>query len=151
MTACHAGFGTPIDRSIVVKTSEGRSSLGRVRSLAWPLHPGLVVGPGVGSGAGSGRIGFCTAALAVGIGRVIERMAGRGMFIVRSYLTLGSAPSMMIWLARVIRYKLRACRQLSQQSAATKWNAARKFLAVLSYRVAMPRNCLAQQKKFSIK
>jgi hypothetical protein len=28
--------------------------------------------------------------------------------------------------------RARACRQLSQQSAATMWQAARKFLAVLS-------------------
>jgi hypothetical protein len=47
--------------------------------------------------------------------------------------------------------QIRACRQLSQQTAATSWKAARKFLAVLSYRVAMARNCLIQQKKFSIR
>jgi hypothetical protein len=32
----------------------------------------------------------------------------------------------------VIQVDVRACRQLSQQSAATMWTAARKFLAVLS-------------------
>jgi hypothetical protein len=35
-------------------------------------------------------------------------------------------------LARYILKKSRACRQLSQQSTATMWNAARKFLEVLS-------------------
>lgn len=40
---------------------------------------------------------------------------------------------------------IRACPQLSQAIAAARWIAARKFLEVLSYRVAMARNCLSQQ------
>jgi 2-polyprenyl-6-methoxyphenol hydroxylase-like FAD-dependent oxidoreductase len=45
----------------------------------------------------------------------------------------------------------RACPQLSKIALATKWIAARKFLAVLSYRVAMARNCLSLQTKFSMR
>ena len=45
----------------------------------------------------------------------------------------------------------RACRQLSRDSAPTICMAARRFLAVLSWRVAMARNRFAQQKKFSIR
>ena len=45
----------------------------------------------------------------------------------------------------------RACPQLSQMTAAARWTAPRKFLAVLSYRVAMALNCLSLAKKFSIR
>jgi hypothetical protein len=45
----------------------------------------------------------------------------------------------------------RACAQLSQTTAAARWIAAMKFRAVLSYRVAIARNCLSLQKKFSIR
>lgn len=41
--------------------------------------------------------------------------------------------------------EIRVCPQLSHMIAATRWMAARKFLAVLSYRVAMARNCLSLQ------
>ena len=40
----------------------------------------------------------------------------------------------------------RACGHLSQASAQTKCNPARKFRAVFSYRVAIARKCLIMQK-----
>jgi hypothetical protein len=36
------------------------------------------------------------------------------------------------FLSNTRKGNIRACRQLSQHSTATRWNAARKFLAVLS-------------------
>ena len=45
----------------------------------------------------------------------------------------------------------RACHQFSQTMLAMRWTAARKFLAVFSYRVAIARNCLILAKKFSIR
>src|ERR1700738_1305902 len=43
----------------------------------------------------------------------------------------------------------RACGHLSQASAQTKCNPARKFRAVFSYRVAIARKCLIMQKNRS--
>jgi len=45
----------------------------------------------------------------------------------------------------------KACRQLSQIIEAARWIAPRKFLAVLSYLVAIARYCLSFAKKFSIR
>lgn len=48
-------------------------------------------------------------------------------------------------------HQSRACHQLSHTTVAASWIAARKFRAVLSYRVAIARNCLSLQKKFSMR
>jgi hypothetical protein len=48
-------------------------------------------------------------------------------------------------------FPTRACRQLSQTVTVAKQIAARKFLAVLSYRAAIARNWLRLRKKFSIR
>ena len=45
--------------------------------------------------------------------------------------------------------RIRACGHLSQASAQTKCNPARKFRAVFSYRVAIARKCLIMQKNRS--
>jgi hypothetical protein len=64
----------------------------------------------------------------------------------------GGFPPVLVGMAvDVVGNFTRACRQLSQTTLATSWTAARKLRAVLSYRVAIARNCLILAKKFSIR
>lgn len=59
------------------------------------------------------------------------------------------AKSILEIIEVVRRYRVRACGHLSQASAQTKCNPARKFRAVFSYRVAIARKCLIMQKNRS--
>jgi len=72
---------------------------------------------------------------------------------IRVALYEGKDTEIMDWvLAGIVEVGItRACPQLSQIVVAARWMAARKLRAVLSYRVAMARNCLSLAKKFSMR